>query len=198
MKIETLKALLDLKNRDKLYSEILSKLKELDGLKNITYNEFKIADGVIPIIYITKSFKIEHVKIVKLFVGAQHNEFNGLFGILEFLKLIKKNKIPISEILMEDQMLIFVPLMNPFGFLNPTKENKSGYYLKDGSNLNRFWRRIFVPEHPIGIDDHGESELPEQVKIIYSILENYWSDKSIEIYVMDFHETSLLERIQGN
>ncbi len=37
MKLETLKALLEIKNRKNIYSEILNFLEELDKLDNFTY-----------------------------------------------------------------------------------------------------------------------------------------------------------------
>ena len=85
--------------------------------------------------------------------------------------------------------------MNPYGFLNPSKDNKSGYYLKNSSNLNRFWRRTFAPEYKNFNDDQIEYPIPEHAKIVKKILNKYWVKEDIPIYVLDFHETSLLERI---
>ena len=195
MKLETLKALLEIKNRKNIYSEILNFLEELDKLDNFTYINFEITEGIIPVIYINKSFDANKVKNVKVFIGAQHNEYNGLFGILEFLKMVQEQKINIEEILEKDQILIFLPLMNPYGFLNPSKDNKSGYYLKNGSNLNRFWRRTFAPEYENFNDDQIEYPIPEHAKIVKRVLNKYWEKEDIPIYVLDFHETSLLERI---
>ncbi len=84
--------------------------------------------------------------------------------------------------------------MNPYGFLNPRKDNKSGYYLKDGTNLNRYWRRTFAPEYPDLNDDHHDYPIPEHPKIVKKVLKQYWEHENISIYILDFHETSLLRR----
>jgi len=194
MNLETLRSLLIVEERINLFNEIIKFLEDLDKLEFITYKKFDISEGIIPIIYIGNNFDANKVKNVKLFLGAQHNEYNGLFGILEYLKMIKNQKIQVSDFLIEDQVLILAPLMNPYGFLNPSKDNKSGYYLKNGSNLNRFWRRIFTPEYKHTKDDFLEYNIPEHAKIIKDILEEYWEKKDISIYVLDFHETSLLYR----
>ncbi|TFG23249.1 MAG: hypothetical protein EU529_07935 [Promethearchaeota archaeon] len=195
MELETLKLLLNKNERKTLYLEIINKLEKLDKLEYISYKKFETSEGIIPIIFITKTLDKDEIKPVKMFIGAQHNEYNGLFGILEFLKMVQEQKINIEEILKKDQILIFLPLMNPYGFLNPSKDNKSGYYLKNGTNLNRFWRRTFAPEYQNFNDDHIEYPIPEHAKIVKRVLNNYWEKEDIPIYVLDFHETSLLERI---
>ncbi|MHA1292974.1 MAG: hypothetical protein ACTSQJ_09930 [Promethearchaeota archaeon] len=194
MKLETLKLLLNIEKRKIIYSDILNFLKNLEEISYISYKPFEISEGIIPIIQISKESNKNHVKNVKIFIGAQHNEYNGLFGILKFLKLIQKEKINLSEILREKQLLIFAPLMNPYGFLNPSKNNKSGYYIRNGANLNRFWRRTFVPEYQNFKDDLNQFSLPEHTSVIKNILSKYWNDDTISIYLMDFHETSLLYR----
>ncbi|MFX1259005.1 MAG: hypothetical protein ACFFAN_14195 [Promethearchaeota archaeon] len=194
MNLETLKCLLDLPKRQELYYNILDFLENLDELDYFVYEKFKISEEFIPVLYIGDNFNLKKVKYVKIFVGAQHNEYNGLFGILEYLNLIKKQKISIKEILLKNQILIFFPLMNPYGFLNPSKLNKSGYYLKNGTNLNRFWRRTFAPEFNDLNDDYREYPIPEHAKIIKKILKKYWIEEDVTIYLLDFHETSLLEK----
>lgn len=194
MELETLKHLLDVQKRKVLFDKILEKLREIGNLEFVKYEVFETSEGRIPVITITKLSDLSEVKYVKVFVGAQHNEYNGLFGMLDFLKLIQKQKININEILDNNQMLIFLPLMNPYGFLNPRKDNKSGYYLKNGTNLNRYWRRTFAPEYQNFNDDHNESPLPEHTKIVKRILQQYWEHEDIAIYILDFHETSLLRR----
>ena len=195
MELETLKLLLNKDERKVLYSEIISELEGLDRIDYISYKSFETSEGMIPIILVAKTLNEDKIKLVKMFVGAQHNEYNGLFGILEFLKMVQEQKINIEEILEKDQILIFFPLMNPYGFLNPSKDNKSGYYLKDGTNLNRFWRRTFAPEYQNFNDDQIEYPIPEHAKIVKKVLNKYWEREDISIYVLDFHETSLLERI---
>ena len=194
MKQKTLKALLDISNRQGLYNCILDDLKAVQDLKFTTLETYEISDGKIPIIKIAPNSKPQGFKHVKVFVGAQHNEYNGLFGILEFFKLLQQEKITFKDIIKENQVLYFLPLMNPYGFLNPRKDNKSGYYLKSGTNLNRFWRRAFAPEYKSGNEDLDISPIPEQIKIIKNLLQKYWDNKEIFIYILDFHETSLLER----
>jgi hypothetical protein len=194
MEIETLKLLLDVENREVLFDKILDKLREIGNLKFVKYQVFNTAEGRIPVVTVSKFFEASQVKHVKVFVGAQHNEYNGLFGTLDFLKLIQTHQTNINEILNNNQMLIFLPLMNPYGFLNPRKDNKSGYYLKNGTNLNRYWRRTFAPKYKQFNDDHNEHPIPEHTKIVKKILEPYWEHEDILIYILDFHETSLLRR----
>ena len=107
MKLETLKDLLNISKRQKLFEKILDFLEQLNNINDIVYEIFNISEGTIPIIYIGKNFDVDKVKYVKIFVGAQHNEYNGLFGILEFLKMVQNQNISVNEILKEDQILIF-------------------------------------------------------------------------------------------
>ena len=194
MELDTLKQLLDIHQRQILLDIIIDKLRNFSKLEYINYEIFETYEGPIPMITFTKSSDPREIKYVKVFVGAQHNEYNGLFGILDFLKQIKRQKINIYEILHNHQILIFFPLMNPYGFLNPGKDNKSGYYLKNGTNLNRYWRRTFAPEYQKFNDDHNEYPIPEHAKIFKKILEPYWEKNDISIHILDFHETSLLRR----
>ncbi|MFX0104139.1 MAG: hypothetical protein ACFE75_01455, partial [Candidatus Hodarchaeota archaeon] len=194
MNLETLKALLDISNRNLLYNKIFNELEKINNLDFINYQTYETSEGKIPFIRITNDSKFGEIKHVKIFVGAQHNEYNGLFSILEFFKLIREEQIKINEIIRNDQILFFLPLLNPYGFLNPSKNNKSGYYLKNGTNLNRFWRRAFAPEYKNGMEDLNKFPIPEQVVIVKNLLQKYWDNKEIFIYILDFHETSLLER----
>ncbi len=194
MDIEILKHLLNVKKREVLFDKIFDELKEFSNSNYVKFDTFETSEGTIPVVSITKNLDPKEVKFVKVFVGAQHNEYNGLFGILNFLKLIQNQKINVDEILDNRQMLIFLPLMNPYGFLNPRKDNKSGYYLKNGTNLNRYWRRTFAPEFQNLNDDHNEHPIPEHTKIVKKILEPYWDHEDTAIYILDFHETSLLRR----
>ncbi|MFW9875631.1 MAG: hypothetical protein ACFFG0_21215 [Candidatus Thorarchaeota archaeon] len=189
-----LRDLLDLPNRRKLYDDILNKFRAFSNVRDIHYYEFETSEGKIPIIVIAKTLNPEEVRYVKVFVGAQHNEYNGLFGIIEFFKMIEKSIIRLDAILKNNQILIFTPLMNPYGFLNPKKDNKSGYYLKNGTNLNRFWRRSFALEYKNNEDNLNQYPIPEHVTILHKFLEKYWKRESIPIYILDFHETSLLDR----
>ena len=98
MKLETLKDLLNISKRQKLFEKILDFLEQLNNINDIVYEIFNISEGTIPIIYIGKNFDVDKVKYVKIFVGAQHNEYNGLFGILEFLKMVQNQNISVNEI----------------------------------------------------------------------------------------------------
>ncbi|MFX1488412.1 MAG: hypothetical protein ACFFBI_04650 [Promethearchaeota archaeon] len=191
---ELLKELLDINNRHKLFEKILVKLKSFSSSEKIDYFEFQTSEGKIPIIKIGQSSDLDDVKYVKVFVGAQHNEYNGLFGVLEFLNLLETPKSVVNKFRRDDQVLIFAPLMNPYGFIHPRQENKSGYYLKNGTNLNRYWRRTFAPGYEGGKDDLSEYPTPEHTNIIKNLLKPYWLREDIQIYILDFHETSLLER----
>jgi len=194
LNIVDLKELLNLSDRNVLFEKILKKLNKFADLEYVNYSEFKTSEGAIPIITIAKSSNPEEIKYIKVFTGSQHNEYNGLFGIIEFLNLIDKSIITINEILKSQQILIFAPLMNPYGFLNPRKDNKSGYYLKNGTNLNRYWRRTFAPEYLNGKDDLHNHPIPEHAKVFKRLLDKFWRREEIQVYIMDFHETSLIER----
>jgi hypothetical protein len=194
MNLKILKSLLDLPNRQILFDKILEDLEDFGNLDYVSYQSFPIKEGSIPILTIPEVLDISQVKYVKVFVGAQHNEYNGLFGILKFFKHLKLQKIKSKEVIKENQLLIFLPLMNPHGFLYPSKDNKSGYYLQNGANLNRFWRRIFAPEHENSEDDLNGYSIPDQIIIVKNFLEKYWKKDYISIYFLDFHETSLLYR----
>ncbi len=189
-----LKEILSLRNRNVLFEKLLKKLKKFAESEHISYDGFKTPEGTIPIVIIAKSLIPKDIKYVKFFIGAQHNEYNGLFGIIEFLNLIDNSIFSINEVLKNQQILILAPLMNPYGFLNPRKDNKSGYYIRNGTNLNRYWRRTFAPEYKNGDDDLSNRPIPEHTKVIKNLLDQFWRREEIQIYIMDFHETSLLQR----
>jgi len=194
MDFETLQKLMDINNRHAFFNELLTLFKEYEGIENINYKLVKISDGKIPIITIENSEVNDCIKHAKVFIGAQHNEYNGLFGILEFFDLVRGSKIKITEITKNNQILIFMPIMNPYGFLNPSKNNKSGYYLKNGTNLNRYWRKLFAPEYINKEENLDEYKVPEQSIILKNLLQKYWDDENLWLYIMDFHETSLMQR----
>ena len=194
MDIEFLQRLMDPSKRKEIYKEIINFFQSLDKFDDIHYKGFQISEGTLPMVEISKVQEIDQINSVKIFMGAQHNEYNGLFGIMEFLENHTKNKDSLDTIIKKGQVLIFFPLMNLYGFLNPSLDNKSGYYLRTGANLNRFWRHAFAPEYPVIIEEVKKFPEPEQVKIVKSVLETYWSHENITITLMDFHETSLLER----
>jgi hypothetical protein len=194
MNIERLKALLDISNRKNLYKKILSELELVNQLNHVSYQIHQRSEIKIPVIKIANNSKINECNHVKVFVGAQHNEYNGLFSILKFFKLLREKEIELSQVTKPDQILIFLPLLNPYGFKNPKKSNKSGYYLENGTNLNRYWCRAFIPEINYENNNLNGKTLPEQVIIVKQILQEYWDKHNINLYLLDFHETSLLER----
>ncbi len=186
--------LLDLEGRINLYEEILNTLKNHAITRKFHYVELETSEGRIPVIMIAKSLNPDDVKYVKIFLGAQHNEYNGLFGILEFLTMIKREEISLNDILREDQLLIFAPLMNPYGFIHPRTDNKSGYYLKNGSNLNRYWGDVFAPGFVSVKDNFDDRSIPEHAISFRKLIEKYWIKEDVRIYILDIHETSLLDR----
>ncbi|MFX0022382.1 MAG: hypothetical protein ACFE9S_08640 [Candidatus Hermodarchaeota archaeon] len=192
MNLETLKALLDISNREKLYKKILDELELINNFNFTSYETYGSSKNIIPVIKIANNSKLADYNHVKIFVGAQHNEYNGLFGILKFFKLIRESNLELSEVVRSDQILIFLPLLNPYGFRNPSNSNKSGYYLEDGTNLNRFWCKAFIPDY--NDENLNVTKLPEQVIIVKQILQKYWDKKTTNLYILDFHETSLLKR----
>ncbi len=194
MNIETLKALLDISNRKELYKKILNELEQVKNLNYTSYMIYECSESIIPVIKIAKNTNFDEINHVKIFIGAQHNEYNGLFSILKFFKLIREEQIKITEVLRSNQILFFLPLLNSYGFINPNKHNKSGYYLENGTNLNRFWCRAFAPEYKNGTIDLKDLSQPKQVIIVKQLLQKYWDKKDINLYILDFHETSLLER----
>ncbi|MFX1277467.1 MAG: hypothetical protein ACFFAT_20810 [Promethearchaeota archaeon] len=189
-----LKQILDIINREDFFNSLLEFFESLNHLEHVTCVIHSIPDGKIPIIYVNKNNSINQAKYVKLFVGTQHNEYNGLFGILELFKQIKNDKYSISNMLIDKQVLIFAPLMNPYGFLHPRKDNKSGYFLKNGTNLNRFWRKTFIPGYQSTEKKVNDFPIPDEATLIKKILQPYWDKEDTNIYIIDFHETSLLER----
>ncbi|MBN1800934.1 MAG: hypothetical protein JW891_05465 [Candidatus Lokiarchaeota archaeon] len=194
MNVSTLEKLLDTSKRKDLFDEILNKLQDLDGTNGFTCELHKISEGTIPVVYFNKQHNTNEVQSLKIFIGAQHNEYNGLFGILNVLDLLKNEEISHRPIINKRQILAFFPIMNPYGFLNPRKDNKSGYFLKNGSNLNRFWRRTFVPGFEGNEADLIDHPIPEHAILLKKLIKPYWDNEKIAIYIIDFHETSLLER----
>jgi hypothetical protein len=195
MEIERLKSLLDINNRSTLFYTLLKKFESFSQLENVEYKQFKTSEGDLPCI-LCRNEDFSNVKYLKVYVGAQHNEYNGLFGTIRYFEQILEGKIPLDMLLKPSQDVIFFPLMNPYGFLNPSKQNKSGYYLKNGTNLNRYWRRAFAPDSPLSEEDAIGYSLPDHVHIVQDVLEKYWENSDIKIMLLDFHETSLLERFQ--
>ena len=120
---DLLRELLDINNRQHLFDILLKEFKSFSSAENIDYYEFQTPEGRIPVIKIAQVSDLDEIKYVKVFVGAQHNEYNGLFGAIEFLKLFETSKSEFTKFMREDQVLFFTPLMNPYGFNHPKHNN---------------------------------------------------------------------------
>ncbi len=190
----TLQQLLNPNERKLLHENILQEFRELCKSKYLLYRDLITPEGKIPLIKMSDTSQKENILSLKVFIGAQHNEYNGLFGILEFLRSICTNDYQIREGLLKKQDLLFFPLMNPHGFLYPREDNKSGYYLQNGTNLNRYWRRAFILDFKGNSSDNAQFPLPSHVTLFKEILKPYWDDSQLHIFFIDFHETSLLTR----
>ncbi|TXT57207.1 MAG: hypothetical protein BAJALOKI1v1_1840004 [Promethearchaeota archaeon] len=195
MKLQILQKLLDPSQREDLFHKLLKSFERFSALDNIKYMQFKTPEGDLPCI-ICRNNDISKTRSLKVFVCAQHNEYNGLFATLQFFENIIDGHLSLDTILDQQQDLIFFPLMNPYGFLHPSNQNKSGYYLKNGTNLNRYWRRAFAPESPLSKHDCMGYPLPAHTQFVRSTLKPYWDVPTIKIMLLDFHETSLFERFQ--
>ena len=60
--------------------------------------------------------------------------------------------------------------------------------------LNRYWRKVFAPEYTSERDNLNLNLIPEHAITFRKLIEKYWVRENIKIYILDFHETSLLER----
>lgn len=134
-----------------------------------------------------------------LCIGAQHNEFNGTFGILDFLSA---DKVSLLKQWQEGTGggFCFIPILNLTGFLEPIVENKWGYYVKgvqnskvatqNWANCNRFWDKILE----LDIFEQFENDIPEENRIVGELLyKSRYADSfpQAPLIVLDFHETSL-------
>ncbi len=191
---DILNKLLIPQERKKLLNEIFNKLELFNKSDFVELEYLKISDGKIPVLTINKPKSLDQLKRVFIFVGSQHNEYSGLFGMISYLtESVSTNN---SELLLKDKintMMIFFPLMNIYGFLNPRPDNKSGYYLKNGDNLNRYWRNTFIPNYIEKDEDNNPYIIPENALVFKNFIQEYW-ERDLEIFLIDFHETSLLRR----
>jgi len=189
-----LKKILNPEDRNNLLEEIYEIFDNFNKNDLIELVFLEISDGKIPVLIINKPKDLNQLKRVFIFVGSQHNEYSGLFGMISYLnELVSTNN---SEILPKDKintMIILFPLMNPYGFLNPRPDNKSGYYLKNGDNLNRYWRKTFIPNFREKDEDNNPYIIPENALVFKNFIQKYW-ERDLEICLIDFHETSLLRR----
>ncbi|MCK4239927.1 MAG: hypothetical protein KAX33_12435, partial [Candidatus Lokiarchaeota archaeon] len=189
-----LKKILNPEDRNNLLEEIYEIFDNFNKNDLIELVFLEISDGKIPVLTINKPKSLDQLKKVYIMVGSQHNEYCGLFGQISYLFELTstKNKDLISNEL-KNSMIILFPLMNPYGFLNPRPDNKSGYYLKNGDNLNRYWRKTFIPNYIEKDEDNNPYIIPENALVFKNFIQKYW-ERDLEIYLIDFHETSLLRR----
>ena len=189
---EFLSKILNPEARKELLEEIFGLFESYSSSNLINLEYLEISDGKIPVLTFNKPQNLTQIKRVLIFVASQHNEYSGLFGQIAYLQEISSEN---SELVPKDPgtMMIFFPLMNPYGFLNPREDNKSGYYLNNGANLNRFWRKTFIPNYLEDEQEVASQQLPENCVVFKKYMEDYW-DREIEIFLFDFHETSLFRR----
>ncbi|MBA7638207.1 hypothetical protein ES703_45860 [subsurface metagenome] len=74
MNLETLNSLLDISNRTTLYSKILIELEKVKNLDYIIYQPYETAEGIMPIIKISKNSNFNEIMHVKIFM--EHNIMN--------------------------------------------------------------------------------------------------------------------------
>lgn len=189
-----LKKILNPEERNNLLEEIYEIFDNFNKNDLIELVFLEISDGKIPVLTINKPKSLDQLKKVYIMVGSQHNEYCGLFGQISYLYgLISTNNSEFLPKELEYSMMIFFPLMNPYGFLNPRPDNKFGYYLKNGDNLNRYWRKTFIPNYIEKDEDNNPYIIPENALVLKNFIQEYW-ERDLEIYLIDFHETSLLRR----
>ncbi|MHA1804179.1 MAG: hypothetical protein ACTSU4_06535 [Promethearchaeota archaeon] len=194
MNLEILKKILFPEQRKILFEQILTDFQRACQLPWLRFEVHETPEGKILFIRFSSNKGEQKSNSLKIFIGAQHNEYNGLFGILEFLRIINRNENLLQEFLNKNQEVFFFPLMNPHGFLNPTITNKSGYYLKDGTNLNRYWYRTFMGDLRRNITNDSLFDVPPQAKLLKKKMVPFWKEEEVSIFIVDFHETSLLRR----
>lgn len=192
------KMLLTFELRTKLFNEIIAETKniaaEITDL-NLKYKEIQINEkDFIPVLFSEK--KKPDGPLLTIF-SAQHNEFNGLFGVLKFLK---SDKIELLKRWMNKTKggFVFFPILNPIGFLNPNKENKWGYYATvDGKkikiNTNRFWDKT------LGYNIYNKNArfipiINRKIGAFLLELRNIEQYPKSQLIILDFHETSLVYR----
>ncbi len=191
---DILNKLLIPQERKKLLNEIFNKLELFNKSDFVELEYLEISDGKIPVLTINQPKSLDQLRKLYIMVASQHNEYCGLFGQISYLFELTstKNKDLISNEL-KNSMIILFPLMNPYGFLNPRPDNKFGYYLKNGDNLNRYWRKTFIPNFREKDEDNNPYIIPENALVFKNFMQKYW-ERDLEIYLIDFHETSLFRR----
>ena len=177
--------LIEITERKLFFKEIANSLKRKS--KEMDANFAFIGDEKsyeIPVLY--KEQSAENAPVL-IFIGAQHNEFNGTFGVFDFLD---KNIDLLSKWIKKTRGgFCFIPIFNKQGFLHPRRENKWGYYIfkknLDKANLNRFWKYTLDLENS---KSYHKSQPPIHKHFKAFLVESFRKP----LYFFDFHETSLL------
>jgi len=191
---EILNKLLSPDKRNDLLNEIYRRLESINESDFVELEYLNITDGKIPVLTVNKPQSLEQLKKVLILVGAQHNEYSGMYGQISYLtELVSSSNRRLFPLNQKQSMMIFFPLMNPYGFLNPKLDNKSGYYLENGHNLNRYWRKLFITNYIEKDEETDPYIMPDNALVFKNFLHDYW-EREIEIFLIDFHETSLFRR----
>lgn len=193
--MDALDCILDIEKRKRLFNKIVEGLISSEAKLNAKFVKINISRGeyFIPVLY---SPKQKDGAPILTFIGAQHNEFSGLFGQMQFLLSDS------SQFLMEWKErtkggFCFVPLFNVDGFFRPKKHNKWGYFSRLNNNnptsgnyinLNRYWNEVFsnyLSNVPVEHHEFGK---------FLSGIGGLGEGRQGPLYIIDFHETSLVYR----
>ncbi|TFF89548.1 MAG: hypothetical protein EU549_00115 [Promethearchaeota archaeon] len=187
--------------RADLLQKISNSLQKIASSLEINYIELLLDDSrFIPIIFHKKTNPASPFILIQ---GAQHNEYNGTFGIIKFL-YSKQSESLLRWCEITGGGFCIIPILNVRGFLNPTKENKWGYFTKRPEymkkdkikiNTNRYWDKTIDYE----ILNNSKSELPEENRLIGNFLLKLRKVKKnprSQFIILDFHETSLPYRFR--
>jgi hypothetical protein len=174
--------------------------KKADSLQ-INYKKLRLNDSnYIPVIF---QRKLNPSAPFILIQGAQHNEYNGTFGIIDYL-----NSKSVDSILEWCKNtgggFCFIPILNVKGFLNPNRENKWGYFTTNPErinndeinlNTNRFWDKTIDYK----ILNDSKYNIPEENRLLGNFLLNLREVRDMpnsKFIILDFHETSLPYRFR--
>jgi len=175
-------------------------LKYIELPLNITKYKLQLK---IPNLYL--SIKNRNNNLLTWFLAAQHNEYNGTFGILDFF-LSSENEVrqELKDYLnITNGALLFTIIGNPVGFLFPSKENKYGYFAQIHSqvNMNRYWDKILLPSK-LKRNQKFISKINLTIGSFLNSLIKFNNQSNSTIIAIDFHETSLivkdLQEIKNN
>ncbi|TFF86554.1 MAG: hypothetical protein EU551_01210 [Promethearchaeota archaeon] len=193
---DIIKDLLYPERRIELFLNIDKLLKKLAASLQINYKRLSLNDSnYIPILFYRKSKSSAPFILIQ---GAQHNEYNGTFGIIDYLS--SKNVESLLEWCENTSGgFCFIPILNVKGFLNPIKENKYGYYTNNPRginnnektlNTNRFWDKTVEYK----ILNASKYNIPEENRLLGNFLLDIREVKNTprsKFIILDFHETSL-------